>query len=289
MKRFTESEKWKNRWFRRLSLAQKCLWSYICDNCDQAGVIDIDFDLASFQIGSKVTPKDIEAFGKRIIQLDGEKYWIRSFVQFQYGKLSEACKPHMPVFAALAKHGIDLSMVEQNACSSESISSDVKARLSDRLSKPIQKPLNDSPIASERLQEKEEEKDKDKEEDNQGSAEGGQASPPPPTIEDIYVAYPRKQGKADALNAIAKALKRGVSAERLLERTHAYATATDAWPEDDRRYIPHPATWFNRGSYDDDPGAWVRFDPSKPKPTPVADLPDNVREFLALRDGNANA
>lgn len=77
-------------------------------------------------------------------------------------------------------------------------------------------------------------------------------------IEVIYAAYPRKQGKMDAIKAIAKAMQNGQAAERLLERTQAYAAAVARWNEHDRQFVPHPATWFNRGSFDDDPKTWER-------------------------------
>jgi hypothetical protein len=48
------------------------------------------------------------------------------------------------------------------------------------------------------------------------------------------------------------------AADVLLFRTRAYATATESWPESEKQFIPHPATWFNRGSYDDDPATWER-------------------------------
>jgi len=77
--------------------------------------------------------------------------------------------------------------------------------------------------------------------------------------EDIYEAYPRKSARTDALKAIAKAIESsGHTIERLLAQTHAYASATARWSENDRRFIPHPATWFNRGSFDDDPATWAR-------------------------------
>ena len=73
--------------------------------------------------------------------------------------------------------------------------------------------------------------------------------------EAIYSAYPRKQGKADALKAIRAAL--GVkTADQLLEATEAYAKATSEWPADRLRFIPHPSTWFNRARYDDDRATW---------------------------------
>jgi len=87
------------------------------------------------------------------------------------------------------------------------------------------------------------------------------------TYEAIYAAYPRKIGKQAALKAIARAASRisgrpdlgeTPAMEWLRVRTLAYAGAVAKWPAGDERFIPHPATWFNRGSYDDDPATWVR-------------------------------
>lgn len=77
--------------------------------------------------------------------------------------------------------------------------------------------------------------------------------------EAIYAIYPRKVAKAAALKAIVKVLKAGTITELELQaRVRAYAAATDQWEEQDKTFIPHPATWFNRGSYDDDPATWIR-------------------------------
>ncbi len=40
----------------------------------------------------------------------------------------------------------------------------------------------------------------------------------------------------------------------------AYRDATALWPNGDKQFIPHPATWYNRGSYDDDPETWKRVE-----------------------------
>lgn len=84
----------------------------------------------------------------------------------------------------------------------------------------------------------------------QGKAEAGQA-------EHIYKLYPRKVGRTAALKAINKAIKEA-GFDDLLESVKAYADAVAKWPEDDKRFIPHPATWFNRGSYMDDRAEWER-------------------------------
>lgn len=84
-----------------------------------------------------------------------------------------------------------------------------------------------------------------------------------PTMEEaaeaIYGLYPRKVAKQSALKAIVKVLKAGKITELALQdRVRAYAAATDKWEKQDRTFIPHPATWFNRGSYEDDPATWIR-------------------------------
>ena len=51
MKRFTETNKWEDPWFRKLKPEMKLLWSWLLDSCDNAGIIDADIELAAFQIG----------------------------------------------------------------------------------------------------------------------------------------------------------------------------------------------------------------------------------------------
>ncbi|MHA1169209.1 MAG: DUF7833 domain-containing protein [Candidatus Hodarchaeales archaeon] len=52
-KRFTETEKWKDPWFRKLNAKEKLLFIYLIENCDVAGFIEIEFDLVGFQTGLK--------------------------------------------------------------------------------------------------------------------------------------------------------------------------------------------------------------------------------------------
>ncbi len=80
-----------------------------------------------------------------------------------------------------------------------------------------------------------------------------------PLEELIYRAYPRKEAKQAALAAIRKVLtQRGEWRDKLLPKVNEYALAVSRWPEPERQYVPHPATWFNSGRYEDDPAAWVR-------------------------------
>lgn len=107
-KRFTESDKWRDKWFRALGTEYKLAWMYILDNCDVAGVLDLDAELANFQIGSEIEWDDfVDACGEsRIHRLPNGKLHVVRFVEYQYGKLSEQCRPHVPVIAKLKEHGI---------------------------------------------------------------------------------------------------------------------------------------------------------------------------------------
>lgn len=80
----------------------------------------------------------------------------------------------------------------------------------------------------------------------------------------IYAAYPRHEAPKTAQKAILAAMK-AIPADALLAKVQAYRAATDRWPAAERKqFIPLPATWFNRGSYHDDPQVWERG-----KPAPV--------------------
>ncbi len=71
-------------------------------------------------------------------------------------------------------------------------------------------------------------------------------------INRIYQVYPRKVGKKVALKKIEAALNE-VDANTLYEITKKYATAVVG---KDKKFIPHPSTWFGQGRYLDDPSEW---------------------------------
>lgn len=94
------------------------------------------------------------------------------------------------------------------------------------------------------------EKDKEKEQEEETTSE---------LVESIYSVYPRKEAPQDAKRAIRKAIDSfPLLKETLLAKVQAYADAVKLWSQDERKFIPHPATWFNRGSYDEDPSIWRR-------------------------------
>lgn len=69
---------------------------------------------------------------------------------------------------------------------------------------------------------------------------------------DIYELYPRKVKPLQAEKAIRKAIDlKGF--DNLKEAVNAYSKAVKGV---EKKFIPHPASWFNAGSYDDDRSMW---------------------------------
>ena len=93
---------------------------------------------------------------------------------------------------------------------------------------------------------------------------------------DIYAAYPRKVGKPAAVRAIQRAL-RTYPVELLLERTTIYATICGSVPMAQRRFIPHPATWFNRERFNDDQETWLISASTNGKAPPAIIRADQFR------------
>jgi hypothetical protein len=132
MKRFTETSKWADPWFRKLLPKTKLLWQWLCDNCDPSGAIDFDPEMASFFVGEEFQKEDLGLLGDRLLFLPNGKVWIVNFIPFQYGELSTECRPHKVVFDAIRKNNLQY---------------------------PIRYPING---VSDTPQEKEKDKDKDK-------------------------------------------------------------------------------------------------------------------------------
>lgn len=108
-RRMTDTGKWDDEWFMNLSSPAKLLWFYLCDSCDHAGIWKVNRRLAEFKIGGAI-PWDsaLAELGGRIQVLgNNERWFIRKFVDFQYGTtLSEKNNVHASVLKALRLHGI---------------------------------------------------------------------------------------------------------------------------------------------------------------------------------------
>ncbi len=227
MKRFTETDKWRDSWYRKLKPLSKLAFLYIVDCCDNAGVWDPDYELANFAIGAEVNWIEVQAdFGDRLVILKDGKWFLTRFIEFQYGELTPECRPHAKVLQLLKAHGLPYS----NGNKRVSIPTGLDRKGKDKTGQ-------DDPPAK--------------------------TGPVPATVtpEQIYEAYPRKEARQDALKAISRAMEKTDPGE-ILVATELYASAVERWHPDDRRFVPHPATWFNGGRYQDDPLTWERREPA---------------------------
>jgi len=107
-KRFTDTDKWKKPFIRSLEAPYKLLWFYILDDCDHAGIWIVDFEVASIRIGEDISEeKAREVFQDKIDIMDGgERWFIRDFIEFQYGNLKPENRLHNSVLYQLSKYNI---------------------------------------------------------------------------------------------------------------------------------------------------------------------------------------
>lgn len=125
-KRFSETDIWKKqRWFRKLKPEHKLAFFYIKDQCNHAGVWNIDcsdlmedLGINDFDLGLFVDDCNTE-FNKetgkkekktRIKVLPTGYLWITGFIQFQYegkeGLVNPSAAPVRTALQILMKHGV---------------------------------------------------------------------------------------------------------------------------------------------------------------------------------------
>ena len=111
-KRFTDSEKFQDKWYRKLTCKQKCIWEYALSECDNAGLLIYDLEKMSFFIGEEVTQKDLEIFSDRFIYISDDLIFIPKFVLFQQkinsiAELNENNNAHKQIIERLKENNIN--------------------------------------------------------------------------------------------------------------------------------------------------------------------------------------
>ena len=107
MKRFTDTDKWRDEWFMDLSLIHKAAWQYVLDRCDSIGHWKQNFRLADFEIGESVDWNEFLVICGDRIHVTKEGYWfVVAFVDFQYGVLKESCRPHQSYIRQLKERNL---------------------------------------------------------------------------------------------------------------------------------------------------------------------------------------
>lgn len=112
-KRFTDTDKYKKAFIRSLPGPYKLLWDYLYHDCDHAGIWHKDFQIAQIYLGQDMQVNEQDAlklfnkYEQRIIVLNsGSKWFIRPFLEFQYGHLNPENRVHSSILAILKKEGI---------------------------------------------------------------------------------------------------------------------------------------------------------------------------------------
>lgn len=106
-KRFTDTDKWKKPFLRGLDGPYKLLWFYMVDDCDHAGIWQVDFEVARIRIGEQVSyDQALKMFGDRVEVISKFKWFLPDFITFQYGELKENNRMHQSVITILTKHQI---------------------------------------------------------------------------------------------------------------------------------------------------------------------------------------
>ena len=217
-KRFTDTDKWTKQWFGDLSIREKVLWLYCCDACDAAGIADFSTKFFSVSVGFPVKKETLDkAFGDRIVWLESSKFFIPSFIEFQYGQLTEACKPHKPIIKELEKLGL---LVMENG------------KGTVRVLKGYSKGINTL-----------EEKEKEQEQEKETKGVAGEKEP----FADFWAVYPKQRigNKDKARAAFVQAVKRtGKTPQEITDKAAEYAAneevargfakGAQAWLNDDR-------------------------------------------------------
>ena len=111
--RYTDSNKFRDKWYMNLTPLQKCIWEYFVSECDHAGIYEVNLRLMSAQIGSEIKEEDIDFFVKqrKVFWITKDKLFIPNFVLFQQRiksltELNIKNRCHKSIIDELEKHDV---------------------------------------------------------------------------------------------------------------------------------------------------------------------------------------
>lgn len=108
MKRFTETNKWDDPWFRGLTGVQKLMFLYIIDRCNNAGFWEVDEDGMMFQ--TKLQQQHVkgawEGLARGLVMVDGW-VWIRRFLRHQKNEVLSIQNPAHKQIICLLRDQVD--------------------------------------------------------------------------------------------------------------------------------------------------------------------------------------
>lgn len=84
--RFTDTDKWNDAWFLDLKPLAKLLFTYLCDQCDIAGFLELNIKKITFDLGAdkQAVEKAMKEIDSRILySTDSRFIFIRNFIKHQ--------------------------------------------------------------------------------------------------------------------------------------------------------------------------------------------------------------
>lgn len=212
-KRFSDSEKWKNSFLRGLKAPYKLLWLYLLDECDHAGIWQVDFQVAQLKIGEKLKVDEaLKSFGDRIRVLDGgERWFVVPFIEFQYGPLNQKNRVHQSVIGILERY----NLIDKNL------------KIKDLI----------SPLQGVKEKDKDKDKDKDKEKEMIESEKIAY-----PSFEDFWNLYDKKVDREACERKWLKIPQR----DREIMMNHIPGYKRE---QPDKQYRKNPETYLNNRSW----------------------------------------
>lgn len=230
---------WQDPWFETLSPKAKLLFIYLWTNdvCNQAGVYQISLRRVEFELGFKMTDI-ISDLMPKVEWFDAHQIvWVKNFFRKQCANERFAlgairCLTSIPHFIVelftqynaicIKSMGIDTLSIPYGY--EEKIESGVCLSVTDTDTDQLQIQL--------------------------ASKVKGVG------FEDFWKSYPKKVGKQEARKAWERQNGNRPRLETILAKVEDLKK-TDQWKKDRGQFIPHPATWLNRGGWDDEPDVKV--------------------------------
>lgn len=226
MKRFTETSKWDDPWFRGTAGIHKLVFLYVLDRCDNAGFWEVDLECMKFH--TRFNDAQIEGALKALERgLKGAKgwVWVKNFLRHQKNDaLNPENRAHVQIISLLKVQierfsevpefieflGPYKGLLSPTGKGNGTVEVPVKVR---RRGVQRGEPLND------------------------------------PAFDQFWDAYPYKQAKENAEIAWVKKgcaplLPQILTAIRLLK-------ASSDWTKNEGEFIPLPASWLNRRGWED--------------------------------------
>lgn len=225
------TETWQDPWFEKLSVKAKLLFIYLWTNdvCNQSGCYEISSRRAEFETSLKISDTITELRPKvewfRVEQI----VWVKSFFKRQCANEKFAlaairslyCIPK-PIVDLWSTH--NLSLLRKYGIDTVSIPHKTEF---DTLCESVTDTDTDTGPGTVPLQKR---------------LVG---------FDDFWKAYPKKIGKQEAKKAWTRQNGNRPELDFIISKI-VELKKTSQWSKDNGQFIPHPATWLNRGGWDDE-------------------------------------